>query len=96
MSALQKQLNSQIRDKTLAEVTSSRNAGVSVGSLNNVMMQMRKNCNHPDLITGGTDGDYMYPEPDVLIEQCGKFQLLDKLLAGLKAGGHKVLIFSQV
>lgn len=94
MSALQKQLNNQIRDKTLAELNGSK--GASVGSLNNVMMQMRKNCNHPDLIVGGTDGDYMYPNPETLIEQCGKFQLLDRLLTRLKAGGHKVLIFSQV
>jgi SNF2 family DNA or RNA helicase len=30
--------------------------GPSVASLNNVLMQMRKNCNHPDLITGPFDG----------------------------------------
>jgi hypothetical protein len=37
-----------------------------------------------------------YPPPEELVEQCGKMQLLDKLLKKLRAGGHKVLIFSQV
>jgi len=31
--------------------------GPTVASLNNVLMQMRKNCNHPDLITGPFDGE---------------------------------------
>lgn len=60
------------------------------------MMQMRKNCNHPDLIEGGYDGSTMYPDTRVLIEQCGKLHLLDRLLKHLRKGGHKVLIFSQV
>ena len=33
--------------------------GPSVASLNNVLMQMRKNCNHPDLITGPFDGGWV-------------------------------------
>ena len=32
----------------------------------------------------------------VLIEASGKLVLIDKLLPKLKAGGHKVLIFSQM
>ena len=31
-----------------------------------------------------------------MIAQSGKFALLDRLLTRLKAGGHKVLIFSQM
>mgnify|MGYP006940141357 CR=1 FL=1 len=30
--------------------------GASLSSLNNVLMQMRKNCNHPDLITAPFEG----------------------------------------
>jgi SNF2 family DNA or RNA helicase len=59
-------------------------------------LQMRKNCNHPDLITGPFSASTMYPSPEVLVEQCGKLALLQRLLDRLKAGGHKVLIFSQV
>lgn len=38
----------------------------------------------------------MFPSADVLVEQCGKMQVLDRLLKRLHAAGHKVLIFSQV
>lgn len=49
-----------------------------------------------DLITSATDGSVQYPEADELAKQCGKLQLLDRLLVQLHKGGHKVLIFSQV
>ena len=67
-----------------------------VGRLNNVLMQMRKNCNHPDLITAAFDPSPTFPDAPDMLAQCGKMQLLDRLLKALKAGGHKVLIFSQV
>lgn len=67
-----------------------------LGRLNNMLMQMRNNCNHPDLITSKFDNSPTFPPADVLIAQCGKLQLLDRLLTKLKAKGHKVLIFSQV
>ncbi len=66
-----------------------------VGRLNNVLMQMRKNCNHPDLITSAFDPSPTFPGAPELLAQCGKMQLLDRLLKALKKGGHKVLIFSQ-
>ncbi len=65
-------------------------------SLNNLLMQLRKCCNHPDLITGPATRAAAYPPADVILEQCGKMQLLDRLLRKLHAKGHKVLIFSQV
>ena len=70
--------------------------GASISKLNNVLMQMRKNCNHPDLITSALDPSPKFPSAAELVEQCGKMQLLDRLLKPLKARGHKVLIFSQV
>ena len=36
------------------------------------------------------------PMGEHLIENCGKLQLLDKLLSKLKKNGHRVLIFSQM
>lgn len=68
----------------------------SSGKLKNVLMQARKICNHPDLITSAFTRDTNYPPPEVLVKQCGKMQLMDKLLTKLHADGHKVLIFSQV
>ncbi len=58
--------------------------------------QLRKNCNHPDLITGPANKELFFPPPDELVRQCGKMQLLERLLDKLHAKGHKVLIFSQV
>ncbi|GKU99146.1 hypothetical protein SLEP1_g12034 [Rubroshorea leprosula] len=65
------------------------------GKLNNLMVQLRKNCNHPDLLQSAFDGSSSYPPVEQIIEQCGKFCLLDKLLARLFDRKHKVLIFSQ-
>ncbi|CAL5373168.1 unnamed protein product [Camellia sinensis] len=65
------------------------------GKLNNLMVQLRKNCNHPDLLESAFDGSYFYPPVEQIVEQCGKFLLLDRLLAKLFALKHKVLIFSQ-
>ncbi|XP_051114869.1 ATP-dependent DNA helicase DDM1 [Andrographis paniculata] len=65
------------------------------GKLNNLMIQLRKNCNHPDLLESVFDGSYTYPPVEQIVEQCGKFRLLDRLLSKLFALKHKVLIFSQ-
>ncbi|EFJ46678.1 hypothetical protein VOLCADRAFT_81789 [Volvox carteri f. nagariensis] len=66
------------------------------GSLNNLIMQMRKVCNHPDLITGRASGEICYPPAAELVAECGKLALLDRLLKELRKGGHRVLIFSQM
>ena len=38
----------------------------------------------------------MFPSADELVEQCGKFRLLDRLLTKLRDKGHKTLVFSQM
>ncbi|XP_031255151.1 ATP-dependent DNA helicase DDM1 [Pistacia vera] len=63
--------------------------------LNNLMIQLRKNCNHPDLLESAFSDSVFYPPVEQIVEQCGKFRLLDRLLAQLFARKHKVLIFSQ-
>ncbi|KAK8933326.1 ATP-dependent DNA helicase DDM1 [Platanthera zijinensis] len=65
------------------------------GKLNNIVMQLRKNCNHPDILQSRYDGSFLYPPIQTLVEQCGKFQLLQRLLTLLLARKHKILIFSQ-
>ncbi|KAK6924343.1 SNF2, N-terminal [Dillenia turbinata] len=65
------------------------------GKLNNLMIQLRKTCNHPDLLESAFDGSYSYPPLEQIVEQCGKFRLLDRLLTRLFDRKHKVLIFSQ-
>jgi len=68
----------------------------AIPQINNVLMQLRKNCNHPDLITSQIEQSMEYPPPDVLVEQCGKFRLFDRIMKKLKARKHKVLVFSQM
>jgi ATP-dependent DNA helicase len=80
----------------LAEATKCVGVGVNMQKLNNMLMQLRKNCNHPDIITADYDQTAVYPPADELVAQAGKMQLLERLLVKLKPKGHKVLIFSQV
>ena len=61
----------------------------------NILMQLRKCCNHPYLFQGAEPGP-PYSTGEHLIENSGKMILLDKLLTKLKAMGSRVLIFSQM
>ncbi|TPP59856.1 Chromodomain-helicase-DNA-binding protein 1 [Fasciola gigantica] len=66
----------------------------------NIVMELKKCCNHAHLIAPPSDADrstmtgedYMW----ALIRGSGKMTLLDKLLQRLKSKGHRVLIFSQM
>ena len=80
----------------MAKLGRATGRGGSTTALNNVLMQMRKVANHPDLLTSQYDDSLEYPSPDVLVEQCGKMALMHRRLLDLKAKGHKVLIFSQM
>ena len=61
-----------------------------VARLNNMMMQMRKNANHPDLITSAFEQSIEYPPPEEIVSESGKMQLLERILLKLRKGGHKV------
>ncbi|XP_067951510.1 SWI/SNF-related matrix-associated actin-dependent regulator of chromatin subfamily A member 5-like [Watersipora subatra] len=61
----------------------------------NILMQLRKCCNHPYLFDGAEPGP-PYTTDEHLVDNCGKMVLLDKLLPKLKAKGSRVLIFSQM
>ncbi|CAN6196774.1 unnamed protein product [Urochloa humidicola] len=63
--------------------------------MRNLFIELRKNCNHPDLVVSPLEATGMYPPPETILEQCGKFQLFDRLLNFLLEQKHKVLIFSQ-
>uniref|UniRef100_A0A3Q1BB47 Chromodomain helicase DNA binding protein 7 n=1 Tax=Amphiprion ocellaris TaxID=80972 RepID=A0A3Q1BB47_AMPOC len=83
--------------------------GASVPNLLNTMMELRKCCNHPYLINGAEEkiieefrdshgGRTDMPDMalQAMIQAAGKLVLIDKLLPKLKAGGHRVLVFSQM
>ena len=80
----------------MAKLGRASGRGGSTTALNNVLMQMRKVANHPDLITSAFDDSPFFPTPAQMVEQCGKMALMDRLLTKLRAAGHKVLIFSQM
>lgn len=61
----------------------------------NILMQLRKCCNHPYLFDGAEPGP-PYTTDKHLVDNCGKMVLLDKLLPKVKAQGSRVLIFSQM
>lgn len=61
----------------------------------NIVMQLRKCCNHPYLFEGAEPGP-PYTTDEHLIYNCGKMVILDKLLKRLKTQGSRVLIFSQM
>ncbi|KAI9634188.1 putative Chromodomain helicase [Dioszegia hungarica] len=66
-------------------------------SLMNVAMELKKASNHPYLFDGAEDRSKAANEIlKGLVMNSGKVVLLDKLLARLKADGHRVLIFSQM
>ncbi|KFK28358.1 swi2 snf2-like protein [Arabis alpina] len=99
MTEHQKDFQKRLADKTLFDYLKKDSIGGAnggwKGKLKNVFLQLRKNCNHPDLISGGIDGSYHYPPVEKIVEQCGKFRLLERLLVRLFAKNHRVLIFSQ-
>ncbi|XP_057857656.2 ATP-dependent DNA helicase DDM1 [Cryptomeria japonica] len=97
MTEHQKQIQDHLVNKTLeAYLQSKAERGTGMKTkLNNLMIQLRKNCNHPDLLESQFDQSIEYPPVDQLVEQCGKFGLLDRLVLHLKAREHKILIFSQ-
>ncbi len=61
----------------------------------NVLMQLRKVCNHPYLFDGAEPGPPFEDGPH-LWQNAGKMALLDKLLPKLQEKGSRALIFSQM
>ncbi|TIA78975.1 hypothetical protein E3P92_03554 [Wallemia ichthyophaga] len=61
----------------------------------NIVMQLRKCCNHPYLFDGAEPGP-PYTTDEHLVFNSGKMLILDKLLKSMKAKGSRVLIFSQM
>ncbi|KAJ9168494.1 hypothetical protein P3X46_020009 [Hevea brasiliensis] len=71
--------------------------GVAQQSMLNIVMQLRKICNHPYLIPG-TEPDSGSVEflHEMRIKASAKLTLLHSMLKALYKEGHRVLIFSQM
>lgn len=84
------------------------NDSKNLPSLMNIMMELRKCCNHPFLIRGAEQSivaETQEKKPELkseelvlqsMLDSSGKMVLLDKLLPKLRSQGHKVLLFSQM
>ncbi|XP_047988172.1 LOW QUALITY PROTEIN: chromodomain-helicase-DNA-binding protein Mi-2 homolog [Leguminivora glycinivorella] len=81
------------------EALNPKSGGQTV-SLLNVMMDLKKCCNHPYLFPVAAEeaplGQHGNYDTSALIKASGKLVLLAKMLQKLKEQGHRVLIFSQM
>ncbi|XP_077576167.1 chromodomain-helicase-DNA-binding protein 4 isoform X2 [Stigmatopora nigra] len=81
------------------EALNTRGGGNQV-SLLNVVMDLKKCCNHPYLFPAAATEAPKLPngmyEGLALTKASGKLTLLHKMMKKLKEGGHRVLVFSQM
>eukprot|EP01127_Copromyxa_protea_P013904 TRINITY_DN378_c0_g1_i1.p1 TRINITY_DN378_c0_g1~~TRINITY_DN378_c0_g1_i1.p1 ORF type:complete len:1789 (-),score=447.06 TRINITY_DN378_c0_g1_i1:34-4668(-) len=94
LSPMQKRYYKWILTKNFTELNKSSKKG-SHSSLLNIVVELKKICNHPYLFSGAEDASDPNPLQG-LISHSGKMVLLDKLLVRLQETGHRVLIFSQM
>ena len=98
MSAMQKKLYKDILMRDIDTINGTASGTDNKGgrtAVLNIVMQLRKACNHPYLFPGLEDRS-QDPHGEHLYSNCGKMVLLHKLLVKLKERGHRVLLFSQM
>lgn len=95
MSPMQKKWYRQILEKDIDAVNADSGSKESKTRLLNIVMQLRKCCNHPYLFDGAEPGP-PYTTDEHLVYNSEKLKVLDKLLRKLKEAGSRVLIFSQM
>ncbi|KAF2750297.1 hypothetical protein M011DRAFT_484143 [Sporormia fimetaria CBS 119925] len=96
-SSLQAKLYKQLVTHNKLMVSDGKGGKTGMRGLSNMLMQLRKLCNHPfvfeeveDQVNPGRGTN------DLLWRTAGKFELLDRILPKFKASGHRVLIFFQM
>lgn len=97
MTTIQKQYYKWILTKNFHALLKGRKGSTS--TFLNIVIELKKCCNHAMLIKPPDDEKPMPTQQDALQELLrgsGKLVLLDKLLCRLKETGHRVLIFSQM
>lgn len=96
-SALQAKLYKQLVTNSSISVSDGKGGKTGMRGLSNMLMQLRKVCNHPFVFEAVED--QMNPSKlsnDLLWRTAGKFELLDRILPKFKATGHRVLMFFQM
>ena len=95
MSDMQVKWYKKILEKDIDAVNGAGGKKESKTRLLNIVMQLRKCCNHPYLFEGAEPGP-PYTTDEHLVNNAAKMVMLDKLLKRLKNQGSRVLIFSQM
>lgn len=94
MSAMQQRMYKAILTRNYSLLSGNNTTQFS---LLNIAIELKKASNHPYLFDGAEPPSQNREETlKGLIMHSGKMVLLEKLLARLKADGHRVLIFSQM
>jgi len=95
MSEMQVKWYKKILEKDIDAVNGAGGKRESKTRLLNIVMQLRKCCNHPYLFDGAEPGP-PYTTDEHLVYNSGKMIVLDKILTRMKEQGSRVLIFSQM
>lgn len=95
MSEMQVKWYRRILEKDIDAVNGAVGKREGKTRLLNIVMQLRKCCNHPYLFDGAEPGP-PYTNDEHLVFNSGKMVILDKLLKRMKQQGSRVLIFSQM
>ncbi|PYI22726.1 hypothetical protein BO86DRAFT_405966 [Aspergillus japonicus CBS 114.51] len=95
MSEMQVKWYQKILEKDIDAVNGAAGKRESKTRLLNIVMQLRKCCNHPYLFEGAEPGP-PYTTDEHLVDNAGKMVILDKVLTRMKKQGSRVLIFSQM
>lgn len=95
MSAMQIKWYRRLLEKDIDAVNGVLGKREGKTRLLNIVMQLRKCCNHPYLFEGAEPGP-PYTTDEHLVYNSGKMVVLDKLLKKMKEQGSRVLIFSQM
>lgn len=96
-SALQKKLYQSLLTHNKIMVSDGKGSKTGMRGLSNMLMQLRKLCNHPFVFEEVED--QMNPSRltnDLIWRTAGKFELLDRVLPKFQATGHRVLMFFQM
>lgn len=96
-SSLQAKLYKQLVTHNKLIVSDGKGGKTGMRGLSNMLMQLRKLCNHPFVFEAVED--QMNPgrvTNDLLWRTAGKFELLDRILPKFQVTGHRVLMFFQM
>ncbi|EKX51227.1 hypothetical protein GUITHDRAFT_66145, partial [Guillardia theta CCMP2712] len=97
MSACQWRLYSGIRENGIVALQPSDGTQpTKKKTATNIMMELRKACNHPYLFCEISSPLTFLSRSTELVRSSGKFELLYRMLPKLRSTGHRVLVFCQM